>query len=221
VTYLVTATAGSGGTISPSSQTVNAGATTSFIVTPNSGYQIDSVTGCGGSLGNTTYTTGPITANCTVTASFRLATYVITATAGSGGTISPSSQTIDHGATVSFTVTPYYGYQIDSVTGCGGSLNRTTYTTGPITAPCTVTASFRLATYVITATAGSGGTISPSSQTVNHGETATFTVTPNYGYFIDSVTGCGGSLDGTTYFTGPITAPCTVAASFYSSPIIY
>ncbi|MER2600844.1 MAG: hypothetical protein ABTR27_00645, partial [Candidatus Competibacter phosphatis] len=77
------------------------------------------------------------------------------------------------------------------------------------------------ATYVITATAGSGGTISPSSQTVNHGETATFTVTPNYGYFIDSVTGCGGSLDGTTYFTGPITAPCTVAASFYSSPIIY
>ncbi|MCP5450492.1 MAG: hypothetical protein H6972_08040 [Gammaproteobacteria bacterium] len=144
VTYLVTATAGSGGTISPSSQTVNAGTTTSFIVTPNSGYQIDSVTGCDGSLGGTTYTTGPITANCTVTASFRLATYVITATAGSGGTISPSSQTIDHGATASFVVQPNSGYFVDEVTGCNGSFSyeNSIYTTGPITAACTVTASF-------------------------------------------------------------------------------
>ncbi|HMR03745.1 MAG TPA: hypothetical protein PKA43_10270 [Candidatus Competibacter phosphatis] len=144
MTYLVTATAGSGGTISPSSQTVNAGTTTSFIVTPNSGYQIDSVTGCDGSLGGTTYTTGPITANCTVTASFRLATYVITATAGSGGTISPSSQTIDHGATASFVVQPNSGYFVDEVTGCNGSFSyeNSIYTTGPITAACTVTASF-------------------------------------------------------------------------------
>ncbi|MEZ5599753.1 MAG: hypothetical protein R3F36_01395 [Candidatus Competibacteraceae bacterium] len=157
------------------------GTTHRFIVTPNSGYQIDSVTGCDGSLGGTTYTTGPITANCTVTASFRLATYVITATAGSGGTISPSSQTIDHRATASFTVTPYYGYQIDHRRP-GGSLSRTTYTTGPITAPlCTVTASFRLKTYLITATAGSGGTISPSSQMIDHGATASFVVQPNSG----------------------------------------
>ena len=149
VTYLVTATAGSGGTISPSSQTVNAGATTSFTVTPNSGYQIDSVTGCGGSINGNTYTTGPITADCTVTASFSLKTYLVTASAGSGGTISPPSQTVDAGATASFTVTPDSGYVIDSVIGCDGSINggeypssSRTYTTGPITEECTVTASF-------------------------------------------------------------------------------
>ncbi len=221
VTYLVTATVGPGGTISPPSQTVNQGATATFDVTPDRGYQIASVTGCGGSLGGTIYTTGPITAACTVTASFRLVTYVITATAGPGGTISPSSQTVNHGATASFTVAPNSGYVVDSVTGCGGSLAKNNvYTTGPITFACTVTASFRIKTYLVTATAGSGGTISPSSQTVDHGATASFTVKPNSGYVVDSVTGCGGSLaENNVYTTGPITASCAVTASFY--PYLY
>ncbi|WP_413815480.1 hypothetical protein [Desulfobotulus sp.] len=35
-----------------------------------------------------------------------------------------------------------------------------------------------------------------TSQTVNHGSTTTFTVTPNTGYGISSVTGCGGTLNG-------------------------
>ncbi|MCP5450036.1 MAG: hypothetical protein H6972_05655 [Gammaproteobacteria bacterium] len=187
VTHLVTATAGSGGDINPPSQTVNQGAIASFTVTPNNGYYIDTVTGCGGSLNGNTYTTGPITANCTVTASFSLVpptTHLVTATAGSGGTISPSSQTVNAGANASFTVTPNSGYQIDSVTGCDGSLSGTTYTTGPITANCTVTASFfrRVGDPLVTAAAGPGGAISPPSQTVNYGATASFTVTPNSGY---------------------------------------
>ncbi len=291
VTHLVTATAGSGGTISPSSQTVNAGATTSFTVTPDSGYQIESVTGCDGSLGDTTYTTGPITADCTVSASFSalppesysltLTTtgtgsgtvsgggdypagatvtltatpdpnstfagwspspcaasftmpaqnltctatfttgYSVTTTATSGGTISPSSQLVSYGATASFTVTPYYGYQIDSVTGCDGSLgggetSSGTYTTGPIIADCTVTATFRLATYLVTTDIVGSGTISPTSQMVEHGATVSFVVTPNSSYRIDSVTGCDGNIDyySGTYTTGPITAACTVTASF-------
>ncbi|WP_156033363.1 BACON domain-containing protein [Candidatus Magnetobacterium casense] len=41
-------------------------------MTPNTGYSIGSVTGCGGSLSGNTYTTGAITANCTVTATFSL-----------------------------------------------------------------------------------------------------------------------------------------------------
>jgi Rieske Fe-S protein len=57
---------------------VDAGATAQFTVTPNSGYQIASVTGCGGNLSGTTYTTGPITANCTVSASFDAITVIVT-----------------------------------------------------------------------------------------------------------------------------------------------
>jgi len=75
-TYTVTASAGAGGAISPAGAvSVNAGATQSFTVTPNSGYSIASVGGsCGGSLNGNTYTTSAITANCTVSAAFAGAT---------------------------------------------------------------------------------------------------------------------------------------------------
>ena len=72
-TYNVNTTAGSQGSFSPASATVNAASTTTFTITPNSGYVISSVTGCGGSLSGSTYTTGAVSANCTVTASFSAA----------------------------------------------------------------------------------------------------------------------------------------------------
>jgi len=69
--YTVTPSAGTGGSISPSTaQTVNNGGTTSFTIIPNSGYHISSITGCGGTLSGSVYTTGAISANCTVTAIF-------------------------------------------------------------------------------------------------------------------------------------------------------
>ena len=70
------------------------------------------------------------------------------------------------------------------------------------------------ATYTVTAIAGNGGSISPTSTSVQEGSTASFTVTPNTDYTIASVTGCNGSLSGSTYTTGTVTAPCTVTASF-------
>lgn len=44
--------------------------------------------------------------------------------------------------------------------------------------------------------------------------TTTLTVTANTGHAITSVTGCGGTLSGSTYTTGAINAGCTVTASF-------
>ncbi|MDA8155174.1 MAG: hypothetical protein M0Z52_01775 [Actinomycetota bacterium] len=230
-TYTVTPSAGSGGSISPATpQTVSSNATTSFTVTPATGYNISSVTGCGGTLSGNTYTTGPVTANCTVTAAFAINTYTVTPSAGSGGTISPATpQSVNYDAAKSFTVTPATGYGISSVTGCGGTLSGNTYTTGPVTANCTVTASFSstptggstggtTTTYTVTPSAGSGGSISPSTpQTVDNDAATSFTVTPATGYGISSVTGCGGSLSGNTYTTGPITANCAVTASFSST----
>ena len=94
-TYTVTPSAGSNGSISPNTpQTVNSGATTSFTITPSSGYTA-SASGCGGSPTSSqssayTYTTGAITTNCTVTASFTLINtlpidYLIVAGGGGGG----------------------------------------------------------------------------------------------------------------------------------------
>ena len=71
-TYTIEASAGSGGSINPSgSVEVIANDTASFSATPSEGYELDSVDGtCGGSLLGATYTTYPVVANCTVTATF-------------------------------------------------------------------------------------------------------------------------------------------------------
>jgi fibronectin type 3 domain-containing protein len=72
--------------------------------------------------------------------------YTVTAVVANAvaGTIGPASASVAPGATVSFSVTANTGYYVDAVTGCGGALvgNTDTYTTGAITADCTVTASF-------------------------------------------------------------------------------
>lgn len=225
-THVVTPSAGTGGNIAPSTpQTVNEGATTSFVVTPDSGFHISAVTGCGGTLSGTTYTTGPITANCTVTALFAgNPTFVVTPVAGAGGSIAPGTpQTVNQGATTSFTLTANSGFHIDTVSGCGGALAGSTYTTGAITANCTVTAAFAAnPTYVVTPDAGPGGSLSPDQpQIVNPGETVEFTVATDPGHSVDEVTGCGGTLIGITYTTGPINANCTVTASFIFSDTIF
>lgn len=77
----------------------------------------------------------------------------------------------------------------------------------------TCTATFTLNSYSVTASAGLHGNISSASRTVAHGATTSFTVTPETGYSAN-VSGCGGSLSGTTYTTGPIIAPCAVSARF-------
>ncbi|MCL1960623.1 MAG: hypothetical protein FWG56_02315, partial [Desulfovibrionaceae bacterium] len=230
--YAVTASAGAGGTISPSG--INAavsGSTVRFTVTPNPGYVATVGGTCGGTLSGNTYTTYPITANCTVTAAFvyqATPTYTVTASAGTGGAISPSGAVVvNSGVARAFTVTPNTGYAISSVGGtCGGTLSGNTYTTRAITANCTVTAAFayrEVLPYSVTASAGVGGTISPSGTgSVLPGTTKTFTVTPNTGYAISSVGGtCGGTLSGNTYTTYPVNANCTVTAAFVYQPISY
>ena len=83
ITYTVTPSIVGSGTISPNTpQTVNSGATKAFTVTPNVGYNFSMSGTC--PLGSptsgssaVTYTTGAIVANCTVVATFSLATATI------------------------------------------------------------------------------------------------------------------------------------------------
>ena len=148
------------------------------------------------------------------------AMHTVTASVGTpAGTIMPPSQTVAHGATATFTLTPDSGYAIDTVGGTcpAGSLAGNVYTTGPITADCEVVANFRQLTYTVTSSVGMpAGTIAPPSQTVAHGATATFTLTPDSGFEIDGVGGTcpAGSLAGNVYTTGAITADCEVVANF-------
>lgn len=69
-------------------------------------------------------------------------------------------------------------------------------------------------TFTVMAAAGTGGSISPASETVASGGMTTFTVTPSAGYGIGTVSGCGGSLSANTFTTGSINSGCSVRADF-------
>ena len=69
-------------------------------------------------------------------------------------------------------------------------------------------------TYLVTASAGAGGSITPASLEVDPGETGRFTLEAEAGHEIDAVTGCGGSTSGTVYTTGAISVDCEVQATF-------
>ncbi len=147
------------------------------------------------------------------------ATYTVTSSAGAGGSIDPAGpQSVSYGETTTFTVMPDTGYSINAVEGCGGTLDGNVYTTAPVTADCTVIASFVINTYTVTPSAGEHGSINPDTpQVVDYGNTTSFIVTPDTWYSFDSVEGCEGSLSGNVYTTGPVTGDCVVMASFILS----
>jgi parallel beta-helix repeat protein len=222
--FSVTPSAGANGTITPSGlQTVSSGATTTFTLIPNPGFDISVGGTCGGTLVGTTYTTNAITAACTVVATFAPnASYTVSATVGAGGTVTPAIQLASGGSTASFTVTPNTGYSANSTIGgtcAAGSLVGTTYTTGVVTKACSVSFSFSLKSgnFNVSAVGGNGGTVTPATQGIASGATASFAVTANGGYTTNSAVGgtCpAGSWNGATYTTGVATAECYVSFGF-------
>ncbi|MEZ5465530.1 MAG: choice-of-anchor Q domain-containing protein [Lysobacteraceae bacterium] len=217
-THTVDAVVASGnGSVDPATQVIADGGSATITVTPDANWHIDTVTGCGGTLSGNSYSTGTITADCTVEATFAIDQHSVTPTVIAGnGSISPDTpQTVDGGTTTSFTLTPDANWHIDTVTGCGGSLSGNTYSTGSITADCTVEASFALGTVSVGAVvSGGNGSIDPPNADVPYGDTQVFTITPDSGYVIASVSGCGGTLVGDVYTTAPITSACSVVVAF-------
>jgi hypothetical protein len=215
----ITPSAGPNGSISPATpQVVPGGVARAFTVIANAG-STASATGCGGTLVGTTYTTALATANCSVVATFAQITHTVTPSAGPHGAITPSSpQVVAQGGTTTFNVAPDPGYSASAV-GCGGALSGNTYTTGATDADCTVLASFTLITYTVTPSAEGNGTITPSAvQTVLQGMKATFTVSPQFGYFAMMGGSCDGTLTGSSYTTKPVMADCNVTATFVPLP---
>src|SRR5207244_8970205 len=128
------------------------------------------------------YTFSNVTANHTIAASFNLINYTITASAGSGGSISPSGAVLVGGrASQSFAISPDACHTIADVLVDGVSKGAiASYTFSNVTANHTIAASFNLINYTITASAGSGGSISPSGAvTVGCGASQSFTISPD------------------------------------------
>jgi len=218
--YTITASAGANGTISPLGVvSVNNGGSQSFSITPNTGYHVADVLVNGSSVGAvTSYTFNNVTANHTISATFAINVYTITASAGANGSISPSGAvSVNHGSNQSFAITPNTGYHVADVLVNGTSVGAvTSYTFNNVTANHTISATFAINVYTITASADANGTISPSGAvSVNHGSNQSFSITPNTGYHVADVLVNGSSVGAVTSYTFTnVTANHTISATF-------
>lgn len=213
--FTVTSSAGTGGSITPGA-TVATGTTAKFTATPNAGFHVVSLIVDGTDLGTvTSYTFTRIDANHTIEAIFS-DSWPVTASAGAGGSITPSGTTqAKGGSSLTLNIVPAYGYHTDKVTVNGASKGaQASYTIKNITRPWTVNAAFAINTYTISSRKSGKGTIT-SPTTVLHGDSATFVLTPSTGYHVADVTVDGASVGAVTSYTfSGVTGPHLISAVF-------
>ena len=150
--HTINATAGAGGTISPSGEVkVADGGSQVFTITPSSGYVVDDVKVDGQSVGAaTSYAFTNVTADHTIEATFRstggtATTYhTITASAGEGGSISPSGRvTVANHGSRSFSITADEGWTVQNVVVDGVNVGpRGSYTFSDVTEDHTISVTF-------------------------------------------------------------------------------
>ncbi len=219
-TLTIVASAGVNGSITPSGAVpVPYGTNQLFTITPAANYHVDSVLADGVYKGGvTSYTFTNVTANHTITATFKINASTITASAGANGSISPSgSVLVNYGDNQSFIIAPNAGYHVAEVLVDGVSVGAvTSYDFLAVVANHTISASFAINTYAIVASAGAHGTIAPSGNVnVNYGANQKFTITPGAGYGVDSVVVDAVKVDSVLSYTFVnITSDHTIRASF-------
>jgi len=175
--YTLTASAGEGGSVSPTTGSFNAGTQVSVTATPNSGYTFS-----GWSNGSTANpVTVTLNSNTSITANFALIpVYTITVSAEEGGSVSSNGGEYQQGTQVTLTATPDEGYEFS------GWSDGNTEATRVITASedLTLTASFTelIISYTLTVTSGEGGSVNSEGGEYNEGTEVTLTATAGDGY---------------------------------------
>lgn len=178
-------------------------------------------------VGRTDTTSGDVTGNhggndfWVVKLPYSSPSFAIISSAGTNGTISPNGGLIyPLGINQVFTITPNTGYRISSVLIDGVSdtaaISRGSYTFSNVNASHTISVTFAVKTYSITATSGGNGLVTPlGGSTVNHGSSKTYTITPATGYNILDILVDGIPVNPRTSYTfSNITANHTIRALF-------
>lgn len=131
--------------------------------------------------------------------------YTVTASAGSGGSVTPKGKvTVAAGSQQSFTIAPNAGYHVVAVKldgvskGVVATVSAPTDFTAHKTSSHKLAATFAINTCQVNIQAGSGGKVSIASKTVKYGTKLSFTVTPDKGYAITSMSVGAPDATGTT-----------------------
>jgi len=219
ISYTITASAGAGGSIIPSGAvSVNYGDYKNFTITPNSGYHVLDVIVDSSSVGpKRWYNFSNVIAAHSISATFEIGTFTIAASAGAGGSISPSGVVVvNYGAYKNFTITPETGYHILDVLVDGSTVSTPTwYNFTNVITDHTIAATFELNIYTLTITksgTGSGTVQTNVSAPYYYGAKVKLWGNASTG---SSFSGWSGGLGGTdTPQTLTITANVGVDAAF-------
>jgi hypothetical protein len=201
-----------------SSYSWSTGATTQSISVSTAGTFSVTVTGANGCTSSASVTTV-------------LDTKTITASAGANGTISSSGVTaLNCGGSKTYTITPNACYQIATVLVDGinntAAVSSGTFTFSAVSAAHTISATFSVRTYAITASTGANGSIAPSGATaVNCGANQTYTFTPSSCYqiatvLVDGVNNTAAVSSGTFTFSSVATTH-TISVTYSSTSVTY
>ncbi len=212
------------GTVTPAGGTYANGDTVTLTVTADPGYYVKSteLNGAAVSLNSDNEYVFTIESDSTFTAEFAEIppdSYVVTVNCGEHGTVTPGTADYESGTEVTLTVTPDSGYRVKSVTLDGKAVTLTNGKyTFKVTANCTFEAEFEAIPadrYTVTVKCGEHGAVTPVTADYESGTEVTFTVTPDSGYRVKSVTLDGKAVTLTNgKYTFKVTANCTFEAEF-------
>ncbi len=167
--------------------------------TPDTGYHFLNWVEDGSEITNEESYTFAVTSDRDFLAVFDINTYIIEATAGDNGSITPSGEVeVDHGSDITFTINPVPGYYIDNVDVDGESIGTPEeYTFENVTADGhTIHATFDIHTYDVEISAEGNGTVEPEGMvTVDHGEDVIITFTPDEEHHLADIQVNGESVD--------------------------
>ena len=165
----------------------------------------------------------------TLTVTPLLTQYTITATAGSGGSISPSQEIVTEGDSQTFTITPDPGYEIDAVQVDGSPVSHSgsTYTFTNVQSDHTIHVTFQQTaqppetTYTIRVTADpAGGGSVTGGGTYAENVSVTVVATANNGYHFVKWTEGGSEVSANASYTFDVKGDRTLAAVFEQDSVI-
>ncbi|MBR6285349.1 MAG: hypothetical protein IKR25_13815, partial [Muribaculaceae bacterium] len=152
--------------------------------------------------------------------------YTITVAETENGTVAADKATANIGETVTLTVTPATGYELETLTYTVEGEDPVAIENYQFVMPAanvTINATFAAIDYTITVAETENGTVEADKATANMGETVTLTVTPAEGYELASLSVMAGetAVDVTeeNTFVMPA-ADVTVTAEFQIIPIV-
>ncbi|MFW6120136.1 MAG: formylglycine-generating enzyme family protein, partial [Petrotogales bacterium] len=201
--------------------TVNYGDSITMEMQPDEFYMVDEVFVDWESIGAiSSFTFENVAQNHYFHAKFKLQSYIITATSGEGGEISPSGDVeVQHGSDQTFTITPDDDYATQHIIVDGAYVAvEPTYTFENVTSNHTIEAQF-IRTYTINASCSEGGTINPAGEIpVFHGWGQSFSISPDEGFSIGNVFVDGEPVGKTNlYVFSNVTSDHTIYVTFIPS----